>query len=288
MPFHTQWEPLLQPGKAAEFFTSPLPAHFDIDASDYSCVNAWWLAEISRLIYREGVEEVPHFAGNSRRGILNSVQLEEVTFIQKPLAQCAIVRPLNPADPHFVVLVFRGTHNLLDWLTDLETEPVAWPPAPGRVHEGFRDAFASVADQIDSALAQFTCPAFFTGHSLGAALATLAASRRPPRAVYTFGSPRVGDAQFLTTCGQTRFYRVVDSRDFVATMPPTLLGFEHLGELHYMTRDGRFLVDPTDQQMDAEQLFHSWRHPAHLLEPPEDLVDHSPINYVTRLRAALP
>jgi triacylglycerol lipase len=289
MPFDKTWESLLQPGRANDFFAAPNPAAFEIAAPAYSAVNAWWLAEISRLVYREGIEEDPRFAGNSRRRILNAVQLDEHRFIHHPRAQCAIVKPLDLAAPQFVVLVFRGTHNLLDWLTNLETVPVAAPPpAPGRVHEGFMEAFASVESEIDSALAPFTCPAFYTGHSLGAALATLAASRRPPRALYTYGSPRVGDAQFLATLGGTRVYRVVDSRDVVATVPPPQLGFAHVGELHYLTRDGRILVDPTDQQKDPPQLSHFFSNPEHLREPPEDLADHSPINYVTRLRAALP
>jgi len=148
-----------------------------------------------------------------------------------------------------------------------------------------------VVDEIDRVLAGFPCPAFYTGHSLGAALATLAAHHRRPQAVYTFGSPRVGDAAFLASFGGTAIYRVVNSRDLVATLPPARLGFSHVGELHYMTRDGRTLLDPADDLTDQHRPFvfePRWQNELHLLtEPPEEMADHAPISYVTRLRAAL-
>ena len=73
----------------------------------------------------------------------------------------------------------------------------------------------------------------------GAALSTLAAARamiegRLPRpaALYTFGSPRVGDATFTTTLRAVYHCRVVNDNDIVATVPPPLF-FRHDGELHH-------------------------------------------------------
>jgi triacylglycerol lipase len=294
MTLDTTWEALVHPERATDFFAGPEPARFDVEAPGYSPVNAWWLAEISRLIYRRELAEEPGFTGETRRAVLNRAGLDEVAFIHESLAQCAIVKPLDPAGPSFVVLVFRGSHDLLDWLTNVHTLPVGWATAPGKVHEGFRDALECVVEQIDRALGGFACPAFYTGHSLGAALATLAAFRSPEgsvRAVYAFGSPRVGDAAFLAALDEkAKVYRVVHSRDVVTTVPPVFLGFAHTGELHYITRDGELLVDPSEDRMDRRQPFlfdSALHHPARLLEPPEDLADHSPINYVTRLREAL-
>jgi pimeloyl-ACP methyl ester carboxylesterase len=249
----------------------------------YSPVNAWWLAEISRLIYKQEADEIPGFQGKTRREILNEANLEEVKFIHQPLAQCAIVKPLDTAASPFAVLVFRGSHDPRDWKTNFNSRPVEWSPYPGRVHAGFRDALECVVEEIDSVLGTLPGPAFYTGHSLGAALATLAAARKPPRAVYAFGSPRVGNSEFHASLAPTKVYRVVNSRDIVAIAPPPELGFGHCGELRYLTREGGILVDPTEDHVDQHRPFRlEWQR---LLRAPEELADHAPINYVTRLRA---
>jgi pimeloyl-ACP methyl ester carboxylesterase len=66
-------------------------------------------------------------------------------------------------------------------------------------------------------------PLFLTGHSMGGALAVLTACRlaklgRPPVAIYTFGSPRVGDRQFCAGYALPT-YRVVNGLDLVPEMP---------------------------------------------------------------------
>ena len=74
---------------------------------------------------------------------------------------------------------------------------------------------------------------FFTGHSLGAALATLAfrAYRDPMgrmRALYTFGSPRVGDALIFLLDLPPNDYRIVKDEDVMTHVPaPPLYG--HVG-----------------------------------------------------------
>lgn len=56
--FTTQaWQDLLFPGNAKDFFgRRPFPV-FEPDAERYSPVNALWLAELSRLVYRHDSEE---------------------------------------------------------------------------------------------------------------------------------------------------------------------------------------------------------------------------------------
>jgi pimeloyl-ACP methyl ester carboxylesterase len=286
MEIDTSWDSLFNPGKATEFFT-PQASQFEVEAPGYSPINAWWLAEISRLVYKQETAEDPHFQGRTRRQILNEAGLEEVAFIHSPDTQCAILKPLDPKAPPFVVLVFRGSHDLRSWLTNIRTRPVARPPYGGLVHQGFGDALEGVIEEIEGALRDLPGPVFYTGHSLGAALATLAAARKPPRAVYAFGSPRVGNKEFKDSLAKkTKLYRVVHSRDIVATAPPAELGFDHCEELHYITRDGRFLVNPKGDLTDA-QRFSLFQPGWHLLRAPEELADHAPINYVTRLRSAL-
>ena len=136
------------------------------------------------------------------------------------------------------------------------------------VHQGFRKALDSVWNSIDKELATLTCPVFYTGHSLGAALATLAALRRAPRALYTFASPRVGNEVFVVSFGSLPIFRIVDDKDALTLLPPEALGFRHVGALQLLT-------DPTVDSC------RDW--PKHLSALPKPLADHAPINYVDRI-----
>jgi len=101
-----------------------------------------------------------------------------------------------------VFLVFRGTApgDIKDLVTDLNVRPIAWAVG-GNVHAGFSTAFASVREEIEAWLDQHAAHSTLTltGHSLGAALATLAMSQWQARRLITFGCPRVGDARFAAT-----------------------------------------------------------------------------------------
>lgn len=79
-----------------------------------------------------------------------------------------------------------------------------------------------------------------TGHSLGGAIAQLAAldlaSQGYNVTLVTFGSPRVGDVQFADMLVKTvpRVYRVTHSRDPIVHVPYVFMGFLHAGpEIFY-------------------------------------------------------
>src|SRR5258708_4320788 len=90
----------------------------------------------------------------------------------------------------------------------------------------------------------------FTGHSLGGALAVLAAARaaaarRAISAVYTFGMPRTGNAAFADDYNRRlgdRTYRLVYGSDIVPTVPPSAdpkLPYRHVGR-YLRSVSGRF------------------------------------------------
>jgi len=134
------------------------------------------------------------------------------------------------------VLVFRGSvlHSLKDWQRDANLNKMDCEEG-GYVHEGFAEAL----DLIWSPVRKWLSTAgekqiYLTGHSLGGALAVLAASRIDGAAIHvcTFGQPRVGDADFAKGCQKKlgrRYYRFVHHRDVVPKIPPYTLGYRHFG-----------------------------------------------------------
>jgi len=181
--------------------------------------------------------------------------------------QAMLVEPM--AAPSFAVLVFRGTEqNIQDFMTDVKIGPPLLDQGTVGVHQGFKKALDSVWGSIDEALAALTCPVFYTGHSSGAALATLAALRRAPQAVYTFASPRVGNKAFINSFGSLPVYRIVDDEDAVTLLPPESLGFRHVGVLQQLRA-----TEPESHVAWTRQI----------TEPPKSLADHAPINYVDRI-----
>ena len=99
---------------------------------------------------------------------------------------------------------------------------------------------------------------WFTGHSLGAALATLAVDRFGTERVgglYTFGSPRVGDKVFQKAF-TAPCQRFVNNTDIVVHLPPpTLLAdYAHVGNLRFIDSAGKIVTDPTMYNMIESNL----------------------------------
>ncbi len=281
MQFDHRWESLLDPGKAVDYFTGiPRRPVFEPQQSAWSVGQAWWMAELSRVIYRR----------DGRREFLAAGGLVEQRFFDVGGTQCAVVRPADGVD--FAVVVFRGTTNLSDWLTNVQAALLPWQGG-GRVHAGFMRALEKIWADLESCLDAVQAPWFLTGHSLGGALATLAASRRPPTATFTFGAPRVGDPGFVETL-QRPLYRVVNHRDVVSSVPPQLSDrrYVHGGQLHYIAADSSLLANPSSEQVAANRAV-AQRSLADLIDrrrwfdPHRSLSDHAPVNYVAHLARML-
>jgi hypothetical protein len=188
------------------------------------------------------------------------------------------------------LLSFRGTQpdNYQDLIADLRTNLVAWPESAGRVHDGFAVAVRALRPQvtqwIDSAKPALN-KLILTGHSLGAAMATLAASIWRSAWLVTIGSPRVGDAAFIETVGATYSVRFVDCCDAVTEVPPEIGGYTHIKANTYLTRDADIVEnpDPAFVQSDRSRarVDYSLKYSGQLLRnvPVRDLADHAPINY---------
>ncbi len=107
------------------------------------------------------------------------------------------------------------------------------------IHPGFATAWEEISDDVLAALQSATAlyPAhdiIVTGHSLGGAVATIAAGHLRQEGffidLYTYGSPRVGNLAFVTfiTNQDGEEYRVTHSDDPVPQVPPMFLSYRHV------------------------------------------------------------
>ena len=126
-----------------------------------------------------------------------------------------------------LVLAFRGTQptRIADLRTDIEatmTTVDTVDNTPARVHSGFLEAFLAVKDEINTIIRQYpSMPVYITGHSLGGALAVVAArylANRSEGACYTYGCPRLCNYAFAQQI-YTPLYRVVNASDGVPAVP---------------------------------------------------------------------
>ncbi|SBS31930.1 Lipase (class 3) [Marinomonas spartinae] len=133
-----------------------------------------------------------------------------------------------------VVIAIRGTAGIADTLTDLHCGLTVGPNNKA-VHAGFNRTFDSIKPQLAVLLSKIgSRPVHCVGHSLGGALATLAASwikekYKIPVKLYTFGSPRVGHSPFAVQAETSLngVYRAVNRSDPVPMVP--VWPFVHAG-----------------------------------------------------------
>jgi len=185
-------------------------------------------------------------------------------------------------------LSFRGTQadRPRDLLSDADFRLHDWESG-GQVHRGFWEAYEALRVAIDAWLAeQRKGRLVVTGHSLGAAMATLMAARFPNAILVTFGSPRVGTKDFAAHFEGRDVRRYVDCTDLVATVPPPVV-YTHLGEMRYVDRLGRVRIPPPGAVARLQDAWLGrlafWRKCAGKPGNVEVrmLADHAPINYIS-------
>ena len=252
--------------------------------------NAYWLGRLSQVVYAPTPEAIQgelqklglptdsdHFRFWDNR--CTDTQAMYLTTASLGAAPETIDNPYNAASKDVAIVVFRGTEPG-NW-NDVKRDLAAWnrPGAStiGNVHAGFMTGLNSVwyppADECGSfePMGEFLAKhhqfdgsgvrpvrkgaeLYMTGHSLGAALATLAVVKTatetcekagkwsddecfrqyvPVSGLVTFGSPRVGDRAFGDTFARwmqdrTPIFRFVHGRDAVVSIPSTF-GWYHPG-----------------------------------------------------------
>ena len=133
-----------------------------------------------------------------------------------------------------IYVVFRGTDTISEWIADatLSQVPYTYVANGGMTETGFTGVYASirqdVVDEVNSLAGGGAYTALYiTGHSLGGALAVLAApdlvqaTQFKDPIVYTFAGPRAGDPNFASLFDSTidTCWRVVNTNDEVPKLP---------------------------------------------------------------------
>lgn len=159
---------------------------------------------------------------------------------------------------HDIIIACRGTQpkELNDISADLKAMPVV-AETISRVHRGFKEEVDELWPMIEEDIVRkvnLNKKLWFCGHSLGAAMATIMASRckynpelNDPIELYTYGSPRVGWKGYSQSLN-VEHHRWRNNNDIVTTVPPAFLYYRHHGTQHYLNAYGNYR-SPTGWQM---------------------------------------
>jgi triacylglycerol lipase len=152
------------------------------------------------------------------------------------------------SSPQAQILIFRGTQRTTEWLLNLtalqvDAEGQDTPQFMGQVHRGFVNIYQDLVTQTREIAQKLdpTKPCYISGHSLGAAIATLAAidlaitlpQLRPQLRLYTYAHSQL----------VPNHYRVVNLADLVPLVPSTVffnnINYVHAGqEWSFLSQNG--------------------------------------------------
>ena len=210
----------------------PLSIQLDRPIDGFSLIQKSLIfAELSQLAYAqpEVVESIFKEAG-----------LDQCVFIENQGAEAYVLG--NQFD---CLIVCRGTQPS-EW-NDIKADANALTVAVevGRVHSGFHAEVNQLWPLLEQQIQQNQRPLWFSGHSMGGAMAAVCAVRcklsaipSNPYAIFSYGAPRVGNRPY-TSLLNVKHYRWVNNNDIVPRIPPRWLGYRHMGQEIYLNRHGK-------------------------------------------------
>ena len=168
-----------------------------------------------------------------------------------------------------LIFVCRGTEptEFKDIASDLKALLVPSSTGIGKVHSGFKESAEDVWEPLLERIKQYgkKRTIWVCGHSLGAAMATLIAFRLQrtdylpsPEALFTYGSPRVGNKEYIEAIKASgiEHHRFVNGADIVTRVPP--FPYRHFGIMHYMNHWGN-IRKATGWQRFRDRLRGFWK-----------------------------
>ena len=222
---------------------------FKTDITGYSGENALFLADCAKLAYDP--------EGSIKQVVQDQLNFNHFKFFSGDSTQAFIA-----GNDKMIVIAFRGTEKKLqDFLADAQLKPEDGPV--GKVHRGFQGGLHEVwGDSLGDKdmrhyIKQFqdnSQSIWFCGHSLGAALATLAAAEyvlkdnKVVNGIYTIGQPRVGNDEFaesFDTVLAEKCFRFVNNNDVVThnPLPGLVFKYTHVGQKLYI--DSKGILQPS-------------------------------------------
>ncbi|WP_082880283.1 lipase family protein [Vibrio bivalvicida] len=213
--------------------------------------NAYWMARLAKEVYKKtsSNNQMP-----DEDMILTSIKNDDDRFISvfgvdNNSAQAALIE-----HDEYLCITFRGTNEVADWLDNINA--FSTNELFGEFHRGFYQSVEDVWPKLDSKCKALQKekkrPLFFAGHSLGGAMATIAAAKyihedKPFTSVYTFGQPRAltrVTSQFFNVECKNRFFRFHNNNDIVTRVPARLMGYSHVGSYLYISEEKLIHQDP--------------------------------------------
>lgn len=208
---------------------------FNPTTKRYSIINAYIFGLLSEVVYQREAK------------IQKELRRQKIIFFNNKKFDVQAIL-LDREDSW--ILVFRGTESARDWAVNRSFGQVSY--CGGKVHSGFKKALDAVWDDIyDHVRKSKKKPFWVTGHSLGGALAILCAERMcrhgvEVHGVYTFGSPRVGNFEYVKYYDdflRVRSFRFINHEDIVTRLPPRAGSYSHTGLVRYIDDDKRIHHD---------------------------------------------
>ncbi|MGY0578626.1 MAG: lipase family protein [Paraglaciecola chathamensis] len=183
-----------------------------------------------------------------------------------------LIRYDEKQDKHIILLVFKGSKEVEDWVTNLSSSGVDFlGNTNSKVHKGFQEALQLFIATIKESFFELNGESYslddavlpllnsntkivFTGHSLGGAIATLAACYFHDRGyksenieVYTFGAPPIASRAFVDHFrGKFSVYRVVNRMDIIPRLESINPNLFHLGEKIVLPSNNNEVHAPSD------------------------------------------
>ena len=226
---------------------------FDPATTRYTGENALFLSDCAKLAYEPEAS-------------IKQVMQDQMNFNNFKFFNATSTQAFIAGNDKIIIVAFRGTEKeIKDFLADAKLRLEDGPA--GKVHRGFQDALHEVwGDALGNEDMRLYIKQFqdkqqsiwFCGHSLGAALATLAAAEYVLKdnnkdggvvnGIYTIGQPRVGNNEFAEAFDAVlgdKCFRFVNNNDVVThnPLPGLVFKYTHVGQKLYIDSNG--ILRPT-------------------------------------------